>query len=458
MLTSGTTGTPKGAMRTVSPRSLAPLAVAGFLDLARIKPAPRSGEPFVVAPPLFHLYGLIGLIARVRLRLADGDPPPLRRRGDARADRAHAAPACCSRYRRCSGGSCACRRRPAAATTRPRCGWSSAAPRRSPPELATAVMDEFGDVLYNGYASTEVGSARSRRPPTCGPRPGTVGRPMARHHDQDPRRGGHELPRGETGRIFVGSPLMFEGYTGGGGKQVIDGLMSTGDVGHFDDHGRLFIDGRDDDMILSGGENVFPQEVEDLLIAHERRRRRRRVRRPRQGLRPAPCRVRRASARRRRLRGRAPATTSASASRATRSRARSRSSTSCRAPRPASSSAASSASCSRREAVTPREPARHRAAMTDDAPRRIDALIAGGRCGSRARRRAGGSRSPGSGRRSTPRGSRVRGATRLARRARRRQAAASRPDRFQAGRADPARRVGGARARSSTSSIPSPSP
>jgi fatty-acyl-CoA synthase len=80
---------------------------------------------------------------------------------------------------------------------------------------------------------------------------------------------GGELPAGETGTIFIGSPLLFEGYTGGGGKQVIDGLMSTGDVGHLDPQGRLYIDGRDDDMILSGGENVFPQEVEELLLGHE---------------------------------------------------------------------------------------------------------------------------------------------------------------------------------------------
>jgi fatty-acyl-CoA synthase len=63
--------------------------------------------------------------------------------------------------------------------------------------------------------------------------------------------------------------MLFEGYTGGGSKEVIDGLMATGDVGHLDPDGRLFIDGRDDDMILSGGENVFPQEVEELLTAHD---------------------------------------------------------------------------------------------------------------------------------------------------------------------------------------------
>ena len=127
---------------------------------------------------------------------------------------------------------------------------------------------------------------------TCATRPGTAGKPprgtTVRIYDDD----GQELPTGETGRIFVGNEMLFEGYTGGGGKDVIDGLMASGDVGHFDDEGRLFVDGRDDDMIVSGGENVFPAEVEDLLAKHEevrevavRRRRRREVRPGAEGLR-----------------------------------------------------------------------------------------------------------------------------------------------------------------------------
>ncbi|PRC48126.1 acyl-CoA synthetase, partial [Mycobacterium sp. ITM-2017-0098] len=59
----------------------------------------------------------------------------------------------------------------------------------------------------------------------------------------------------------------FSGYTDGRNKQIIDGYMSSGDMGHFDERGLLFVDGRDDDMIVSGGENVFPQEVENLLEA-----------------------------------------------------------------------------------------------------------------------------------------------------------------------------------------------
>ena len=79
---------------------------------------------------------------------------------------------------------------------------------------------------------------------------------------------GRPVLQGDTGRIFVGNALLFEGYTGGGSKDRLDGLMATGDVGHFDAAGRLFVEGRDDDMIVSGGENVFPQEVEDVLLSH----------------------------------------------------------------------------------------------------------------------------------------------------------------------------------------------
>jgi fatty-acyl-CoA synthase len=79
---------------------------------------------------------------------------------------------------------------------------------------------------------------------------------------------GAPVPPGQTGRIFVGSDLQSATYTGGGGKEVVDGLLSSGDIGHVDRHGRLFIDGRDDDMIISGGENVFPAEIEHLLGGH----------------------------------------------------------------------------------------------------------------------------------------------------------------------------------------------
>ena len=138
-----------------------------------------------------------------------------------------------------------------------------------PGELATNWMDEFGDNLHNLYGSTEVAWATIATPEDMRAAPGTAGRmprgTVIRIVDEE----GRDLPTGETGRIFVGNGMAFEGYTGGDDKERLDDLVSSGDVGHFDSDGRLFIDGRDDEMIVSGGENVFPREVEDLLSDHE---------------------------------------------------------------------------------------------------------------------------------------------------------------------------------------------
>jgi fatty-acyl-CoA synthase len=137
-----------------------------------------------------------------------------------------------------------------------------------PGELALRWMNTFGDNLYNMYGSTEVSVTTIAVPSELRAAPGTAGRPplgtTVRIYDADDK----PVPNGTTGRIFVGNSQQFEGYTGGGGKQMLDGLMSIGDVGHFDRNGLLFVEGRDDDMIVSGGENVFPAEVEDLLSDH----------------------------------------------------------------------------------------------------------------------------------------------------------------------------------------------
>jgi acyl-CoA synthetase (AMP-forming)/AMP-acid ligase II len=139
-----------------------------------------------------------------------------------------------------------------------------------PGELATTWMDTFGENLYNLYGSTEVAWATIATPEDLRAAPGTAGKPprgtVVKIVDQD---AGRELEAGDTGRIFVGNEMAFDGYTGGGGKDEYKGLLSSGDVGHFDQEGRLFIDGRDDEMIVSGGENVFPREVEDLLADYE---------------------------------------------------------------------------------------------------------------------------------------------------------------------------------------------
>jgi fatty-acyl-CoA synthase len=134
-----------------------------------------------------------------------------------------------------------------------------------PGPLANRVMDAFGDALYNLYGSTEVAWATVAGPADLRAAPGTAGRPPRGTVVAILDERGEAVPVGASGRIFVGSEMLFEGYTGGGDKDRYGELMATGDVGHFDAHGRLFVDGRDDDMIVSGGENVFPAEVEDLL-------------------------------------------------------------------------------------------------------------------------------------------------------------------------------------------------
>jgi fatty-acyl-CoA synthase len=135
-------------------------------------------------------------------------------------------------------------------------------------ELATRATKRLGPVIYNLYGSTEVAYATIAGPKDLEINPSTVGPIVkgARVKILDDQ--GNELPQGEIGRIFVGNFFPFEGYTGGGGKQVIDGMLSSGDMGYFDDNGLLYVTGRDDEMIVSGGENVFPAEVEDLISGH----------------------------------------------------------------------------------------------------------------------------------------------------------------------------------------------
>ena len=135
-------------------------------------------------------------------------------------------------------------------------------------ELATRAMKDIGPVVYNLYGSTEIAFVSIARPQDLKKNPATVGPIIKGVRVKILDEHGRELPQGQVGRIFVGNFFPFEGYTGGGGKQIIDGLMSSGDVGYFDDDDLLYVSGRDDEMIVSGGENVFPAEVEDLISGH----------------------------------------------------------------------------------------------------------------------------------------------------------------------------------------------
>jgi acyl-CoA synthetase (AMP-forming)/AMP-acid ligase II len=262
ILTSGTTGTPKGAQRS-SPDGL--LAMAALID----KIPYRARDTMVIAAPLFHSWGFFHFVmslptaSTMVLRRKFDEEETLRAVRDHRAQVLAVVPVMLQRILRLPEETLASYDLSSLRIT-------SASGSALPGELATEWMDRFGDNVYNLYGSTEVAYATVATPEDLRAAPGTAGRPprgtIVRLFDED----GREVPQGEVGRIFVGNEMSFEGYTGGGGKEVVDGLLSSGDVGHIDEGGRLFIDGRDDEMIVSGGENVFPREVEDLLADHER--------------------------------------------------------------------------------------------------------------------------------------------------------------------------------------------
>ena len=260
ILTSGTTGAPKGAARK-QPDSIEPMA-ALFSKIPL-----RARETTMIAAPMFHSWGFAHftlalplastLVLRTRFDPEDTLAAVARHRASALA----LVPVMLQRILELPAETIASHD---VSSLRVIALSGSALPG----DLATRAMDVFGDVLYNLYGSTEVAWATVATPADLRAAPGTAGRPPIGTVVKLLDAAGHEVAPGEGGRIFVANEMMFEGYTGGGGKEIVGGLMSTGDVGHFDADGRLFVDGRDDEMIVSGGENVFPREVEDLLADH----------------------------------------------------------------------------------------------------------------------------------------------------------------------------------------------
>jgi len=260
ILTSGTTGTPKGAARSEGSIE------AGVALLSRLPL--RRGWRCHVAAPLFHTWGW----AHLNLAMLMGSTIVLTRRFDPEeclravtendCDSLVVIPVMLQRIMQLPEDTLA-------SYDLSRVKVVAASGSALPGDLGTKWMNRFGDTLYNIYGSTEVAYATIAAPEDLRAAPGTAGKPphatIVKLYDDR----GTEVADGESGRIFVGNSMLFEGYTGGGSKDMIDELMATGDVGRFDEGGRLFVEGRDDEMIVSGGENVFPQEVEDCLSRHE---------------------------------------------------------------------------------------------------------------------------------------------------------------------------------------------
>ncbi len=261
ILTSGTTGTPKGAQRQQSD-SIEP-AAALFSKIPL-----KARETTVIAAPMFHSWGFahfllsLPLLSTLVLRRKFDPEETLKAISQHGASALVVVPVMLQRILALPPETIA---RYDVRSLKVIAVSGSAFPG----DLATQAMDTFGDIVYNLYGSTEVAWATIATPEDLRAAPGTAGRPPLGTVVKLLDEHGREVAPGEVGRIFVANEFMFEGYTDGGNKEIVRGMMRTGDVGRLDAQGRLFVDGRDDEMIVSGGENVFPREVEDLLADHE---------------------------------------------------------------------------------------------------------------------------------------------------------------------------------------------
>ncbi|GAA2594655.1 AMP-binding protein [Actinomadura fulvescens] len=258
ILTSGTSGRPKGAPRSQSRSMALPGGILAKIPL-------RSREAVFVGPPLFHGLGLTSAM----LALGLGSTVVLRRRFEAatvlddlvahRCTALITVPVMLSRVLA----------EPAFASrdlSRLSVVMTGGAQLEAP--LARRALEAFGPKLYNFYGSTEASCVTIATPADLAAAPGCAGRPSIGTTVRILDDRGRPVPAGATGQIFADTPARFGGYTGGGGRTEAGGLMAVGDLGHLDAGGRLFIDGRADEMIVSGGENVYPVEVEELLAAH----------------------------------------------------------------------------------------------------------------------------------------------------------------------------------------------
>ena len=256
LLTSGTTGTPKGANRSGG----GPEELAAMLE--RIPW--RAEETVVVAAPTFHAWGFGQLVIAATMTCT----VVLRRRFDPEATLALAD------QHRATGISLVpvmleriadlpdeVLDRYSLETVR----FVSASGSRMRADAVLRFMDRFGDVVYNSYNATEAGQITVASPADLRQAPDTAGRPVTGTSVRVVDDEGRDVPLGEVGRIVVKGASEFDGYTTGDTKDSLDGYMVSGDVGRMDGDGRLYVVGRDDDMIVSGGENVYPLEVERTI-------------------------------------------------------------------------------------------------------------------------------------------------------------------------------------------------
>jgi fatty-acyl-CoA synthase len=263
LLTSGTTGSPKGAKHSGGADG-GPGILKAILD----RTPWRAEEPVVVVAPMFHAWGFSQLVFAASMACT----VVTRRKFDPEAtleliDRHRATGLCVVpvMFDRIMELPDEVRGKYSGRSLR----FAAASGSRMRPEVVIKFMDQFGDVIYNNYNATEAGMIATATPQDLRAAPDTAGKPAGGTEIRILDTDFNELPAGEVGGIYVRNSTQFDGYTSGKTKDFHEGFMSSGDVGYLDDAGRLFVVGRDDEMIVSGGENVYPIEVEKTLTAHD---------------------------------------------------------------------------------------------------------------------------------------------------------------------------------------------
>jgi acyl-CoA synthetase (AMP-forming)/AMP-acid ligase II len=261
LLTSGTTGTPKGAKQSGGGAGI------GTLKAILDRTPWRAEETVVIVAPMFHAWGFSQLIFAASMACT----VVTRRKFDPEATldlidrhRATGLAVVPVMFDRIMDLPDDVRNRYSGRSLR----FAAASGSRMRPDVVISFMDQFGDVIYNNYNATEAGMIATATPEDLRAAPDTAGRPAGGTEIRILDAEFNELPVGEVGTIYVRNDTQFDGYTSGATKDFHAGFMSSGDVGYLDENGRLFVVGRDDEMIVSGGENVYPIEVEKTLAAH----------------------------------------------------------------------------------------------------------------------------------------------------------------------------------------------
>lgn len=253
ILTSGTTGTPKGAKRPEPPSYLPASSIMSRIPL-------RHHRPYFVAAPLFHTWGFAQIQLAMVLRctmIMQRRFSPVEAVRLIEANRPYAIAIVPTQLRRMLDA--------VPDNFNPGTTIIATSGEALPPNVIKQTFEKFSPVLYNLYGSTEVSWATIAQPEDLEKYPRTAGKPPLATEikvlDEDNR----ECTEEEIGKIFVKNQMMFDGYTRPGtDKETFDGMIATGDLGYWKD-GYLFIAGRSDDMIVSGGENVYPQETENVI-------------------------------------------------------------------------------------------------------------------------------------------------------------------------------------------------